>query len=138
MARQKKKLKKKTKAAISKAKHHEFPRALEADVIRNLNEDLMDAWVKLRQFAAELGEQRIYASEKAIMFSKRICYFFVRPKKSYIEVCFFLRHKIDDPLRLKIQTQSKTKVAHSFRLIHPDQVEEPLTDWIRESFETVN
>lgn len=106
----------------------------EDDVIYKLNEDLMDAWVKLREYTAELGEQRIYASEKAIMFAKKHCYAFVRPKKSYIEVCFFTDHQIKNP-KLKIETRSKTKFGHTFRLVHADQVEEPLTDWVREAYE---
>ena len=29
-----------------------------------------------------LGEQRVYASHNSIMFSRKSCYFFVRPKKN--------------------------------------------------------
>src|ERR1700733_13019239 len=58
----------------------------EAELIDGLNEDLRDAWTKLRAFAADLGLQRIYASALSIMFARKICYFFVRPKKTFIEV----------------------------------------------------
>ncbi|MFZ0038090.1 MAG: hypothetical protein WAK91_11750, partial [Candidatus Acidiferrales bacterium] len=34
----------------------------EAELVDGLNEDLRDAWEKLRAFAAGLGPQRIYAS----------------------------------------------------------------------------
>ena len=34
----------------------------EAELVRDLNEDLQEAWAKLRAFAADLGPQRIYAS----------------------------------------------------------------------------
>src|SRR4026208_638349 len=57
---------------------------------RALREDLRDGWGRLREAAASLGEQRIYASHNSIMFSRKSCYFFVRPKKSFLEVCVFL------------------------------------------------
>jgi hypothetical protein len=38
----------------------------------------------LREAAVELGEQRIYASHHSIMFARKSCYFFVRPKKNFL------------------------------------------------------
>ena len=56
----------------------------EAELISGLDEDLKDAWKKLRAFANGLGKQRIYASKKSIMFARKICYFYARPQKKYI------------------------------------------------------
>lgn len=109
----------------------------EAELIDRDNEDFADAWAKLKRFEQSLGDQRIYTSEKAIMFARRVCHAFVRPKKSYLELCFFLSKPVKSS-NLKIQKRSKTKFAHTFRLIHPDQVEEPLTDWLREAFDQGN
>src|ERR1700729_1785243 len=66
----------------------------EARLIDGLDEDLRDAWHKLRAFAAGLGPQRIYASALSIMFARKVCYFFVRPRKTFLEVWFFLPRKI--------------------------------------------
>jgi hypothetical protein len=106
----------------------------EHDVTRDLSEDFMDAWLKLRELASSLGEQRIYASEKAIMFSRRICYMFVRPKKSYLEFVFFLPEPQNSSLIARVDERSPRKFSHTVRLVHADQVEEPLTDWIRLAF----
>ena len=106
----------------------------ESELVDGLEEELRDAWDKLRAFALELGPQRIYASPQAIMFSKKICYFFVRPKKKYIEVWIFLPRKIEG-LKSVLGTSKKEKYSNMFKLVHADQVEEPLTDWIREAFE---
>lgn len=57
----------------------------EAALTEDLSEDLRDAWERLRETAVEFGEQRIYASHHSIMFSKTVCYFFVRPKAKYLE-----------------------------------------------------
>src|SRR5262245_55156811 len=95
----------------------------------------MDAWERLRETAAEFGEQRIYASGKCIMFSRQACYFFVRPKKKVLEVCFFLGRKVKSSLVRKADRSSKTKVYHIVHITHRDQVESPLTDWLREAYE---
>jgi hypothetical protein len=54
----------------------------EAELIDGLHENLRDAWQKLRAFGESLGTQRIYASAQSIMFSKKVCYFFVRPRSA--------------------------------------------------------
>jgi Domain of unknown function (DUF5655) len=106
----------------------------EAQLTDGLDEDLRDAWHKLRAFAAGLGTQRIYASALSIMFSKKVCYFFVRPRKKFLEVWIFLPRKIEG-LRYMHAATKKVKYCSLFKVIHADQIEEPLTDWIREAFE---
>jgi hypothetical protein len=108
------------------------PENLTAD----LSEDLSDAWERIRETASEFGEQRIYASHKSIMFSRKVCYFFVRPKKKYLEVWFFLGRRIKDSVIRQTMQSSKTKIAHLVQVTHRDQVESPLTDWLREAFES--
>ena len=84
----------------------------------------------------EFGEQRIYASHHSIMFSRRSCYFFVRPKKSTLEVVFFLRRALRAPQVRRTERPSRTKVAHVVKIRHRDEVEPPMTDWLREAYET--
>ena len=69
---------------------HDCWTTTETALTAELSEDLRDAWERLRDTAAEFGDQRIYASHNSIMFSRKACYFFVRPKKSFLEVCVFL------------------------------------------------
>jgi hypothetical protein len=125
----------KTASSRKKAKksyHHNLD-VTEEILTNELSEDLRDAWKTLREFGASLGPQRIYASHNSIMFSKKVCYFFVRPKKSFIEVWIFLPRKIDG-LKSMRGTAKKIKYCNLFKLVHADQVEKPLTDWIREAF----
>jgi hypothetical protein len=96
----------------------------------------MDAWERLRETASEFGEQRIYASHHSIMFSRKACYFFVRPKKKFLEVWFFLGRTLKAPTVRTTLQSSKIKVAHLVRVTHRDQVETPLTDWLREAFDS--
>jgi Domain of unknown function (DUF5655) len=121
---------------IEQGEQHHCWTTTEKALTSDLSEDLMEAWERLRETASEFGEQRIYASHHSIMFSRKACYFFVRPKKKVLEVWFFLRRTLKAPMVRKTLQSSKVKVAHLVHLTHRDQVEAPLTDWLMEAFET--
>ena len=75
---------------VDEGEAHDCWTTTETALTRDLSEDLQDAWERLREAAVALGEQRIYASHSSIMFSRKSCHFFVRPKKSFLEFCVFL------------------------------------------------
>lgn len=102
---------------------------------RGLPEYLQEAWERLRETAAEFGEQRVYASHKSIMFAKKACYFFVRPRTKDLEVVFFLGREVKAAQVRKSGRASRAKVWHMARVVHRDEVEAPLTDWLREAYE---
>ena len=107
----------------------------EAALTGDLSEDLRDAWERLRETAVEFGDQRIYASHNSIMFSRKSCYFFVRPKKSFLEVCVFLGRALKAPQVRRVDRTSRSKLAHVIRITHRDEVEAPITDWLREAYD---
>jgi hypothetical protein len=113
---------------------HDCWTTTEAALTADLTEDLREAWERLREAAVSFGEQRIYASHNSIMFSRKTCYFFVRPKRSCLEVCVFLGRAVAAPLVQKVIPSSKTKFAHLVRVRHRDEVEAPLTDWLQEAY----
>lgn len=102
---------------------------------RALPEHLADAWERLHETAADFGEQRVYASHKSIMFSRKACYFFVRPRTKDLEVCFFLGREVKAPQIRSAAHSSRLKVYHLVRIVHRDEVEAPLTDWLREAYD---
>jgi hypothetical protein len=69
------------------------------------------------------------------MFSRRSCYFFVRPKRSFLEVCVFLGRALKSPRIRRVDRVSKSKVVHIVQVRHRDEVEAPLTDWLQEAYE---
>ncbi|HEY1302630.1 MAG TPA: DUF5655 domain-containing protein [Vicinamibacterales bacterium] len=119
---------------VEEGESHDCWTTTEAALTRELSEDLRDAWERLRETAAEFGDQRIYASHNSIMFSRKSCYFFVRPKRSSLEVCVFLGRALKAPQVKRIHRSSKTKFAHVFQIKHRDEVEAPITDWLREAY----
>jgi hypothetical protein len=107
----------------------------ERQLFSRFDEDLRDAFQLIRERASELGEQRIYNNARAVMFAQRVCYLFVRPKKSFLEVCFFLPREVKTEQIHQVKAVSKAKYAHTLRIIHADQVDESLLEWLSEAFE---
>src|SRR6185503_3124455 len=119
---------------VEEGEAHDCWTTTEAALTQDLSEDLRDAWERVRETAASFGDQRIYASHSSIMFSRKSCYFFVRPKKSFLEVCIFLGRPVKAPQIKRVVKSSKTKYAHIVQVRHRDEVEAPLTDWIEEAY----
>jgi Domain of unknown function (DUF5655) len=119
---------------VEEGEAHDCWTTTEAALTQDLSEDLRDAWERLRETAASFGDQRIYASHNSIMFSRRSCYFFVRPKKSFLEVCVFLGRALKAPQVKRVVPASKSKAAHIIHVRHRDEVERPLTDWLQEAY----
>jgi hypothetical protein len=115
---------------------HDCWTTTEAALTSELSEDLRDAWDRLRETAITFGEQRVYASHRSIMFARKACYFFVRPKKSALEVVFFLGRRIKAPQIRRSDPASTRKIAHFVAIRHRDEVEPPITDWLQEAYET--
>jgi hypothetical protein len=120
---------------IEEGEAHDCWTTTEAALTEDLSEDLQDAWERLRETAVSFGEQRVYASHHSIMFARSSCYFFVRPKKSYLELVVFLGRALKAPQVKRADEASKSKVANFIRITHRDQVEAPITDWLREAYE---
>ena len=106
-----------------------------AALTEDLSEDLRDAWDRLRETAVSFGDQRIYASHKSIMFSRKSCYFFVRPKRSFLEISVFLGRTLKAPQVRRVERVSKSKLVHVIHIRHRDEVEAPITDWLQEAYE---
>jgi hypothetical protein len=123
------------KQVIEVGEPHDCWTTTERALTAELTEDLQDAWERLREAAVELGDQRIYASHNSIMFARRSCYFFVRPKRNFLEVCVFLGRTLRAPQIRRADPVSKSKTVHIVQVRHRDEVEAPLTDWLREAYE---
>src|SRR3954464_6651713 len=88
---------------VAAGEAHDCWTTTEAALTRDLSDDLRDAFERLRETAVEFGEQRIYASGTAIMFSRRSCYFFVRPRRSSLQLCVFLGRRVRAPQVRRIE-----------------------------------
>jgi hypothetical protein len=120
---------------VEEGEPHDCWTTTEAALTGDLDEDLREAWERLRETAVTFGEQRIYASHKSIMFSRRTCYFFVRPKSKYLELCVFLGRPLRASQVRRADRTSASKVAHILHIRHRDEVESPITDWLHEAYE---
>src|ERR1039458_3502128 len=106
---------------IKDGEEHDCWTTTEAALTQDLSDDLRDAWERLRETAGSFGDQRIYASHKSIMFSRSSCYFFVRPKKNFLELCVFLGRTVKATQVRRVDEASKSKVYHIIPLKHRDE-----------------
>jgi hypothetical protein len=120
---------------VDEGEPHDCWTTTEQALTADLSEDLREAWDRLRETAVDFGEQRIYASHHCIMFARKTAYFFVRPKRNALEIVFFLGRALQAPPIRRIERPSKRKFAHVVHVTHRDQVEAPLTDWVREAYD---
>jgi hypothetical protein len=120
---------------VEEGEEHDCWTTTEAALTRDLSEELRDAWERLRETALSFGDQRIYASHKSIMFSRQSCYFFARPKKSFLELCVFLGRSLKVPQVRRVDRVSKAKFAHIMQIRHRDEVEAPITEWLQEAYQ---
>ena len=120
---------------IEEGEAHDCWTTTEAALTDDLSEELKDAYERLRETAVEFGEQRIYASGTAIMFSRASCYFFVRPRRTHLQVCVFLGRAVRAPQVRRVERKSSSKLVNIIHVRHRDEVEPPITDWLREAFE---
>jgi len=120
---------------IEPGEAHDCWTTTESALTDDLSDELKEAWERLREAAAEFGDQRIYASGTAIMFSRKSCYFFVRPRPSSLQVCVFLDRAVRAPQVRRVERKSKAKVVNIIHITHRDEVEPPFTDWLREAYE---
>jgi hypothetical protein len=120
---------------VEEGEDHDCWTTTEAALTRDLSEDLQDAWQRLRETAASFGDQRIYASHHSIMFSRKSCYFFVRPKRNFLELCVFLGRAVKAAQVKRVDRTSKSKLVHIIHVKHRDEVESPVTDWLREAYD---
>src|SRR6185295_13541134 len=105
---------------IAEGEAHDCWTTTEAALTADLSDDLRDAWERLRETAVEFGEQRIYASGTAIMFSRRSCYCFVRPRRSHLQVCVFLARALRAPQVRRVERTSAAKLVNIVHITHRD------------------
>src|SRR6185312_9216860 len=123
---------------VEDGEEHDCWTTTEAALTQDLSDDLRDAWERLRETAVSFGDHRIYASHKSIMFSRKHCYFFVRPKRNVLELCVFLGRVLKAPQVRPVDRASKSKPYHIIHISHRDEVEPPITDWLQEAYELSN
>lgn len=129
------KKKKKTTTSKSKDEYYHLPVRTDLEMLDGAKDEIVEAWRTLKMVLLDIGaDQKSHTSHKSVMFNREYCYAFARPKKSSIELNFFLREPLDSELIAKVEQRSKTKYAHIVKIIHEDQICEPLTDWLYEAY----
>jgi Domain of unknown function (DUF5655) len=114
---------------------HDCWTTTEKALTKDLSDDLQDAYQRIRETAVEFGEQRIYASHHSIMFSRKACHFLVKPRRNFLEFWIFLGRVVKGPQIKKVVESSRVKRAHLLKITHRDEIDSPITDWMKEAYQ---
>jgi hypothetical protein len=68
----------------------------------------------------------------------KLLLFFRAPGRSSLQLCVLLGRTLKAPQVRRVERASKSKLAHFVRITHRDEVEAPVTDWLREAYESSN
>ena len=69
------------------------------------------------------------------MFSRKSCYVFVRPRRSFLQVCVFLGRAVRAPQVRRVERTSASKQVNIIHITHRDEVESPFVDWLQEAYD---
>ena len=120
---------------VEEGEAHDCWTTTEAALTQDLSDDLRDAWERLRETAVSFGDQRIYASHNSIMFSRKSCYFFVRPKTAFLEVCVFLGRTVKAPQVRTVDRARSRSSPTCFTSGIATRSKRRSTDWLREAYD---
>ena len=119
---------------VEEGESHDCWTTTEKALTKDLSEDLQEAYQRIRETAVEFGEQRIYASHHSIMFSRKACHFLVKPRRNFLEFWIFLGRTMKGPQVKKVVESSRVKRAHLLKITHRDEIDPPISDWMREAY----
>ena len=97
----------------------------------NKDQNVKDAFEKIKDIAMSLGNVKINSVKNAILFQAKSQFLAVKPKKNILDTEFVLDEPVEGfPIHKTVQT-TKTKWAHFVRLESPEEVDEQLISWIK-------
>jgi Domain of unknown function (DUF5655) len=86
-------------------------------------------------FAETLGPVLVEPVAVGIFLKRARTFVELRPKTKWIELSFGLQRKIEHSRISKIIGVSGGRTFHAVRLVTPEDVTEPVTDWITEAYD---
>ena len=86
-------------------------------------------------FAESLGPVLVEPVAVGIFLKRARTFVELRPKTKWIELSFGLPRRIDHPRVSRTLGVSGSRTFHAVRLLAPDDVCEPVTDWITEAYD---
>jgi hypothetical protein len=59
----------------------------------------------------------------------------VKPRRNFLEFWIFLGRVVKGPQIKKVVESSRVKRAHLLKITHRDEIDSPITDWMKEAYE---
>lgn len=104
---------------------------------RNKPEELRATYGKLLAVTQTFGPYDINVVQSAIFLKTKSTYVEVKTRKTHLIIMFFLGREVTDFPMSRAVRMSKNKVAHELLLQAPDDIDEQVIGWLKESYELV-
>ena len=102
---------------------------------KNKEPRILRLYHTLMNQVSQFGDVSVSPAKNAILIKNESTFLAIKPKKSWIDVEFFLRQPVDELPVHKIVRASKNRVVHFVRLEKSKEISEKLLNWLRESYE---
>ena len=100
----------------------------------NKQQQVIDTFEKIKNIVLSFDDVRINSVKGAILFRAKSTFLAVKPKKNFLDIEFVLDQKVEGFPIHKTVKASKFKWAHFMRLESPNEVDEQLIMWIKQSY----
>ncbi len=104
---------------------------------RNKPDTLRATYEKLLSVTREFGPYDINVVQSAIFLKTKSTYVEVKTRKTHLIIMFFLGREVTEFPMSRAVRMSKNKVAHELHVQQPDDIDEQVIRWLKESYELV-
>jgi len=108
------------------------------DLFKKRPQELKALYKKVFEIVKKFGAFREETvSPDVIFFKTKSTFLAVKVKKDHLEIEFFLDHIEDEPPVAKYLQTSKQRVAHVVKIDSPKNIDKPLINWMKTSYQLV-
>jgi hypothetical protein len=89
---------------------------------------------KIVKYIRALGPITVYAQKTRIVIMKRVRFAGFMARKDHLDFSLWMTKKINHPLLKKTETFGDNSFGIHFRLTDPDQIDDKIEGWIKETY----
>ena len=99
----------------------------------NKQQNVIETFQKIKNEVLLFEDVRINTVKNAILFRCKSTFLAIKPKKAFLDIEFVMDQKVEGFPIYKTVQASKYKWAHFMRLESPEEIDEQLILWLKQS-----
>jgi hypothetical protein len=106
--------------------------------LRNQSDAVLRTYQKIIQSVDKLGDYTVSPIKDYIMLKNKSTFLTIKPRKTYLDISFFLATPSDEFPIFKSIRASRNRVRHAARFDKPSDVSSLVLKWIKQSYTLTN